>query len=120
VGLERVEQAEQAERGGEARGRVADGLLLLVVLALALGVTGVGFRSGAPGWMLAAVAQFIVVGSWAGRMSATAAWTRGHVLGVLGLEVPRVFARVVIEAYLALLLALPFLTVFDDWAQERW
>jgi hypothetical protein len=53
-------------------------------------------------------------------MSATAAWTRGHVLGVLGLEVPRVFARVVIEAYLALLLALPFLTVFDDWAQEKW
>ena len=90
-----------------------------IVGALAFVITAIGFRSGSVWWLLAAVGQFFLVGARVGVFSAEAGRQRGASVLLCGVEFHRVSCRIVLELYLALLLTLPFLTVFDEGSWDR-
>jgi len=115
-----LEQASRRAEAARSRAQTMNTAVLSTILGLALLITAAGFRGGSVAWMSAAVVQCILVGSWSGVMSSGDRWARGPFLWVLGMEVHRVWFRVAVDLYLALLLALPFTTVFDGWVSEPW
>jgi len=115
-----AERAARAAEDGRTRAVTVNTISVCVLIALVLVITAAGFRSGSVAWMAAAVAQFILVGAWSGLATSEAGWARGRTLSVLGMEVHLVGFRVMVDLYLALLLALPFTTVFDGLLADGW
>lgn len=90
-----------------------------IIGALAFVITAIGFRGGSVWWLLGTMGQFFVVGARVGVFSAEAGRQRGTTVLLCGVEFHRVSCRILLELYLALLLTLPFLTIFDEGNWDR-
>lgn len=117
--VDRARERVAARRGTGWSVGAKNSFSLGIIGALAFGITAIGFRSGSVWWLLGAVGQFLAVGARVGVFSAEAGRQRGASVLLCGVEFHRVSCRILLELYLALLLTLPFLTVFDDGSWDR-
>lgn len=116
--MDRARERVAAGRAGWSVG-AKNSLCLGIIGGLAFVITAVGFRGGSVWWMLGVLAQFFIVGARVGVFSAEAYRQRGASVMLCGVEFHRVSCRILLELYLALLMTLPFLTLFDEGSWDR-